>query len=43
MVNTTNNEKKAKANLVKRFIYSAFGLTVISGVVAVMGAPTKWS
>ena len=43
MVNIENGPKKAKTNFVKRFLYSAFGLSVITGVVAVMGAPTKWS
>ena len=43
MVNIENEPKKTKTNFVKRFLYSALGLSVISGVVAVMGAPTKWS
>jgi hypothetical protein len=40
MVKGTQNQKRPTR--AARFIYSAFGLSLIAGAVAVLGAPLKW-
>lgn len=40
MVKSTPNPKKPK--IMGRIMYSAIGLSVIGGAVAVLGAPFKW-
>ena len=42
MVNKAHKAKKAKACMLRRFIYSALGMSIIGGAVAVLGAPNKW-
>ena len=43
MVRNAIKRKKAKPGVVTRVVYSALGLSVIGGAIAVLGAPTKWT
>jgi hypothetical protein len=42
MVTKVLNRKAAKQSRAMRVIYSGLGLSLISGAVAVLGAPLKW-
>jgi len=43
MVKVPNKQKRPKGQIFKKVMYSTFGISVVSGLVAVLGAPTKWS
>ncbi len=43
MVNDNKMVKPSRTDAVRRVLYSAVGLSIVGGVVAVLGAPMKWT